>query len=188
MLVLFESEAGGEASEFREQAFDTERIGMFSDKGLAEEIHAEPEQRAAAGVFATLGECAGAVGDALLPVRAEFDVEEAQAARGDFVLVGNTRGTKHQGHRRELFVFAAVAFAVVAAEEQAEERQFVAMHGKFARNGMTKIAEDGPGIFDPIADGTEELASAEGLLAGGWLRFSHEISPREGPRGMLLLF
>lgn len=164
VFAFFESEAGGEAGEFSEQAFDAEGIGILGGEGFAEEIHAEPEERAATRVFAAVSERARAFGDALFPARTEFDMEETQAARSDFVLVGNAGGAEHQGHRRELFLFAAVAFAVVATKEQAKEGQFVGMHGELAGDGMAKIAEDRAGVLQAMPHRAIELAATKGLV------------------------
>ena len=44
IFALFEGEAGGEAGELGEQAFDAKRIGKFGGESFAKEIHAKPEK------------------------------------------------------------------------------------------------------------------------------------------------
>ena len=187
---LFEGKTCGEAGEFGEKAFNTEGVGTFGDEGFPKQIHAKPEERPAARVLAAARKGTGAFRDALLPEGAEFDVEETQAAGSDFVLVRNARGAEHQGQWRELFVLTAVAFAVVAAEKQAEEGQLVRVDRELARDGMAEIAKDGAGIFDTIAYGAKELAASEGLLARrDEIRFRHKRIRRDlGAGRMLLLF
>ena len=108
---------------------------------------------------------AGAFGEALLPRRAELYVEKTQTAGRDFILMRNAGGAEHDGHGSKLFELAAVAFAVKAAEEQAEEGEIVGVHGEFAGNGMAEIAEHGAGMFDAVADGAEELTTLEAAFA-----------------------
>ncbi len=135
-------------------------------------------------------EISGALRKELAPTGAKFDVEETQAARSNFVLMRDAAGAKHQGHRGELFRLAAVTLSIKAAEEQAEERHIMRVHGQLARGGMAEIAEDGGGEFDAMAYGAEELAAMKALFAGGnGLRLSHAgIVTELQPGRMLLLF
>ena len=121
MIAFFKGEVRSQADQFGKNAFDTERIGFFGAKRFAKEIHTQPEERAAAGVFTAAFESAGAFGKAPLPSRTEFDVKETQPPGGDFILMGNAGGTEHDRHGREQSALVAVVFAIETAEEQAEE-------------------------------------------------------------------
>ena len=121
MIAFFKGEVRSEADEFGKNTFDTERIGLFGAKRFAKEIHTEPEERAAAGIFAAAFEIAGAFGKAPLPSWTEFDVKETQAPGPDFILMGNAGGAEHDRHGRELSALVAIVFAIEAAEEKAEE-------------------------------------------------------------------
>jgi len=123
--AFFAGQARRKANEFGKNAFDAERIGSFRGEGFAKEIHTEPEERAAAGVFAPTFEIAGACSKALPPSWTEFDVKETQAPGADFILMGNAGGPEHDRHGRELFALVAVAFAIESAQQKAEEREFV---------------------------------------------------------------
>lgn len=64
------------------------------------------------------------------------------------------------------------------------------VHGEFARDGMSKVAEHSGGVFHAMADSSEELAAVEALFDGGnGLRLSHAGIATELRLGrMLLLF
>lgn len=190
MSSFFEWKAGSKGGEFGEEAFDAKRIWHAGRKSFSEEFHGQPEQRSAAGIFARMFEISGAFPKELAPAGAKFDVEEAQAAGCDFVLMRYAAGAKYKGHRGELFHLAAVTFAIKAAEEQTEERHIMRVHGQFARGRMAEIAEDGGGEFDAVRNGAEELAAMKALFAGGnGLRLSHAVMATElQPGRMLLLF
>lgn len=156
----------GVGENFREKAFDREIVGHGRRLNFAEELQAEPKQRAAADLVPRSIKFGGAVGKAFLPARAKLNFVEVDAARADFVLMGDTRGTKHECERAELGLPAAIAFAVVAVEKQSKKREFMRMHGQLAGNGVAEIREDGAALLALAMNGAVEIARAH-VLAGG---------------------
>ena len=175
-----------EGCQFGEQTFHTESVCLLDRKCFSKQLHRQPKQRAATSVFASAIELSGTFGKPRFPAGPQLDVKEPQAPRRDFVLMRNARGPEHQRHGRELFLLAAVAFAVKAAEQQTEKGQFVRVHRQLARDRMSQIAEDRPGMLQAMADRAEELAALEaGFAIWNELRTRHGNSLRGK---MLLLF
>lgn len=153
--------------DFCQEAFDREIVGYRRRLNFAEKLQAEPEQRAATNFVARSVEGGGAIGKTLLPSRAKLDFVQADAARADFVLMGDARGAKHECERAVLGLPAAVALPVKPVEEQSEKREFMRMHGELAGNGVAQISKDSAALFALAVDGAEEIARAH-VLAGGW--------------------
>jgi hypothetical protein len=186
LLLLLQRKPRRKARDFGEQAFNTQRIRLLDRKCLSEQLHRQPKQRAATTVLASPVELAGTFGEPRSPAGSQLDVEEAQTAGRNFILMRNARGPEHQRHWRKLFLLAAVAFPVKTMQQQAEKRQFVGVLGQLPRYRMAQIAENRAGMLLAMADGAEELATLKSGFAGGnRLRFSHGNSLRGK---MLLLF
>ena len=73
----------------------------------------------------------------------DFDAEHAGAFGADFVLMRYSGGAERHGEWAELNIAAAVFFRVVAAEEKAEERQFVRVRRKLAGLSVAEFGKDG---------------------------------------------
>ena len=145
------------------KSIHSEFVGSAAGSDLAKELYAEPEERAAADVFAGSIESRGAVGKPPLPGRANLDFKKPDAARTNFVLMGNAGGAKHDGERAELGILPAVAFAVMAIQKQRKKRKLVRVHREFARSGVTQIGEDCATLLALAVDGTEEIACSHVL-------------------------
>ena len=78
-----------------------------------------------------------------LAVALDLDAEHACAFGADLVLMRDASGAERHGERSVLNVAAAIFLGVVAAEEQAEEREFVRVSGQLAGLGVAKLGEDG---------------------------------------------
>jgi len=158
--------ARGDRESFREKSFHCEFVGNAAGRDFAEELHAEPKERASADVFAGGIESDGAFGEPLLPRRANLDFKKPDTARTDFVLMGNAGGAKHDGERTELGILPAVAFAVMAVEKQRKKRKLMRMHRELARSSVAQIGEDGATLLTLAVDGTEEIACSHVLSVG----------------------
>jgi hypothetical protein len=158
--------ARGDRERFREKSFHGEFVRNTAGGDLAEELHAEPKERATADVFAGGIESSGAFGEPLLPRRANLDFKKPDTARTNFVLMGDAGGAKHDGERAELGILPAVAFAVMPIKKQGEEGEFVRVHRQLARSGVTQIGKDGAAMLALVVDGAEEIACAHVFSAG----------------------
>lgn len=158
--------ARGAKQNLRKQAFDGEFVCDSGCLDFAKQLHAQPKERAAGDIVARSIEGGGTLSESLLPRGAQLDFKQANAARPDFVLVGNARGTEHKRKRTELRLLAAIAFTVMAFEQQGKERQFVGVHWEFAGSGVAQVGEDGAALLVPGPNGSEEAARAH-VLAGG---------------------
>jgi hypothetical protein len=147
---------------------------LLNRKCFPEQLHGKPKQRAAARILASPVEIAGTSGEQRFPARPKFNMEEAQAAWRDFILMRDPGRPEQQRHRRKLLFLAAVAFPIKAAEQQCKKRQIVRVHREFARDSMAQITEDHPGMLQATADGAKKLPSAKaGLSSRERSRFSH---------------
>jgi len=179
ILFLLKRKPRREARDFGQQAFHAERVRLFNGKGFSIQLHRQPEQRASTRVLASPVELAGAFRKPRFPAGPQFNMEKAEAARRDFVLMRNARRPEHQRHGRELLPLAAITFTIKALQQQTEKWQFVRVHRQLARDRMAQIAEDRAGMLQTMADGTEELSALEaGFPAGTKLFFSHGDSGR----------
>ncbi|HEX8837487.1 MAG TPA: hypothetical protein VF748_11165 [Candidatus Acidoferrum sp.] len=158
--------AAGAREQFGKQAFDGELIKGAEGLYFAEELHTEPEQRAADDVVPGSVQSGGAIGEALSPGGADLDLVKANAARPDFVLMGNARGPEHNAERSVLALVAAVAFTIQTVEHEGEKGEFVRMHGELAGSGMAQIGENGATVFAFALNCAEEAACAH-VLGGG---------------------
>src|SRR5262252_665535 len=71
--------------DFREQALDSKFVGHCGGLDFAEELHPEPQQRAAADVVARSVKSSRAIRKALLPDGTQLDFVKADAAGADFI-------------------------------------------------------------------------------------------------------
>lgn len=98
-----------------------------------------------------------------MPAWPKLDFEEAQAARPNFVLVGNASRAEHDGEGSVLGFLAAVAFTIVAFEQQRKKRKLMRVGREFAGDRMTKIGEDGAALLALALYEAEETAGAHVL-------------------------
>ncbi len=94
-------------------------------------------------------------------------MKKTQATGSNFILMRNSGRPKHQSHRRELHLLMSIAFAVETAEEQAEKRKFVGMHGQLAGDRVAEVAKNGAGMLDTLANRAKELAPLKMAASNG---------------------
>ena len=91
-----------------------------------------------------------------MPRGADLDFVKADAARTDFVLMGNARRPEHKGERSVLALAAPVAFSIQTVEQEGEKGEFMRVHRELAGSGMAQIGENGPTLFALALDRAEE--------------------------------
>ncbi len=135
--------------QFGDQAFGAQVIPGEGVTGFTEQLHCKPEQLAAAEIIARNVQGCGAVPETFLPSWPDLDIKEPDTAWADFVLVWDAGRSKLNGKWAEVVLLAAIAFRVVAFENDCEEWEFMRVRRHFARGPMTQVSEDYTALFLP---------------------------------------
>lgn len=116
------------------------------------------------------------MGERLLQTGANFNLKETNPIGANLILMGNASRAAHEGEGWHLVLLAAVALAIVAAENHTEKRKLMRMGRQAAWGGVLQVGENGAVLLALRLNCPEERASAEAMLPNWFqLRLPHQF-------------